>query len=140
MPPSANAPSPFNAWAAADQRAGALDYPEASIAAEITRPIEVGQIEDVIPIARGRRNPPAIPSSRTAALLRADLGDDVSDSFFDDGWRQEAAGCFDESPPPPRVSLDRLPWDHRAPLVLLTLILATAAVVAWWTSWIPPGL
>jgi serine/threonine protein kinase len=109
--------------------AAALEEAAAGAPGEVTRPVATAQIVSVEPA------PPGTPGVQPTA----EMDDEISESFFEDGWRQERSGWYTETPPPYRGRLDRVP-KHRGPaLLLMGGLLAAAAVVIWWTGWRPPA-
>jgi serine/threonine protein kinase len=101
----------------------ALEEALADSIAEVTRPVSNVQI----------MSEAAMP----AAQPEVDM-DDVSESFFDEGRRQEASGLFAETPAPYRGSLTRVPRTRGPALLLLTFLFAAGGAAAWWTDWRPP--
>jgi len=63
--------------------------------------------------------------------------DEISESFFEEGLRQEQAGWYIETPEPYRGRLDRLPRSRSPALLLIGGLLSAVAVVIWWTGWRP---
>jgi serine/threonine protein kinase len=129
---------PEDRFESAPAFAAALEAAAAGLPVEITRPVSMGQIEGsaMMLTPPARPAPPAVP----AVQPKLEMGDEVSESFFDDGRRQEASGVFTEPPPPVRRSLDRVPGYHRGPLLLLVMILGLGAGLGWWTGWRPDDL
>jgi serine/threonine protein kinase len=101
----------------------ALEDALADSVAEVTRPVSTVQIMSEVKIP--------------AAQPEVDM-DDVSESFFDEGRRQEASGLFAETPAPYRGSLTRVPRTRGPALLLLTFLFAAGGAAAWWTDWRPP--
>jgi hypothetical protein len=66
--------------------------------------------------------------------------DDLSAGFFAEGLRQESEGYYEETRPPFRGSLDRLPR-HRGPMfaLLALMLIPIGAGVAWGSNWQPPA-
>jgi serine/threonine-protein kinase len=83
----------------------------------------------------------ASPITPAGANPQVELGDDISQGFFEEGKRLEATGAFHENDAVRVRSLDKIarhrgPWSLALGLVLL--LLAGAGPVAWWAGWRPP--
>jgi hypothetical protein len=75
----------------------------------------------------------SMPGAQPAGAL-----DDISETFFADGHRQEASGEYFETPQY-RGSLNRIPRHGRPRLLFLVALFALGAGVAWWMGWRPPA-
>jgi hypothetical protein len=75
-----------------------------------------------------------MPGAQPASTM-----DDISETFFADGHRQEASGVYLETPLQYRGSLDRIPRHGRPGLLFVVALFALGAGVAWWMGWRPPA-
>ena len=106
------------------------------------------------PSIAARANPPSGSADRAAASaayartanavgvgahVHQEQDDDVSESFFAEGERQEALGWSSEPQPPYAGSLDRLPRTHWPMALLLVGLLGLGTAGALFVGWRPPA-
>jgi hypothetical protein len=67
------------------------------------------------------------------------LSDFVTQTFFEDGNKQEQSGVYTETEHVPIRSLDRVPRRWWPMMLALFLVVAAAAAGAWWLGFRPPA-
>jgi hypothetical protein len=68
-----------------------------------------------------------------------EMGDEVSETFFAEGLRQETHGLYVDSPALHRGSLDRVPRNRWPQLLFMGTLLSLGAGIFWWMGWRPPA-
>jgi hypothetical protein len=106
--------------------ADALGREVAGSVPEVTQTVSQSQFVASVPLRPG------------ALVLEEQDEDVVSEGFFAEGTRQEAAGHFVETNPVYVGSVDRLPRNRWPMLLLLLALLGAGGAAAWWLGWRPP--